>query len=70
MKILAQDHLFVDKMCTKFQGQEMNTRKNIQNLPTLGGCEKSFTVANFDILSRIEKLLFTHEIFDLRPSPC
>jgi len=34
MKFLAWDHLYVDNMCVKFQGQKIHTKEVIQNLPT------------------------------------
>ena len=34
MKLLAHDHLYVENMCTKFQGQKMYTVIDIQDLPT------------------------------------
>ena len=54
MKIWAQGHLYVEDMCTKIQGHQVDTKEDIQDLPTWGRCEKSFTNANFDTLPRIE----------------
>jgi len=34
MKFLAEDNLYVDNMCDKFQGQKIHPEKHIQNLPT------------------------------------
>ena len=58
MKIWAQGHLYVEKMCTKIQGQHIDTKKDIQDLPTWGSNEKRFTTVNFDTLLRIELILF------------
>jgi hypothetical protein len=51
-------------MCTKFQGQEIYTKKDIQDLPTRGSCKKSFTAANFDTLPRIEEIFFPMEFLE------
>jgi len=34
MTFLAGDNLYVDNMCSKFQVQEIYTKKDIRNLPT------------------------------------
>ena len=39
---LAQDHTYVDNMCEKFQGQEMYSKEDIQNLLTWGLCVEKF----------------------------
>ena len=57
-------------MCANIQGKKINTKKDIQDLPTWGSCEKNFTAANFDILLRIEWIFFSHGIFSMKPSLC
>ena len=57
-------------MCTKFQVQKIYTKKVMQDLPTWGSCEKSFTATNFDTLPRIEEIFFAHEIFGVKTPLC
>ena len=57
-------------MCTKFQGQKIDTKKDIQDLLTRGSCKKCFTTANFDTLPRIEEFFFSHGIFGVGISLC
>jgi len=51
--------------CTKFQGQKIYQKENIQNLLTcvVVICEMFFITANFDILPKIEFSFFCYEIF-------
>jgi hypothetical protein len=58
MKIWAQGCLYVENMCTKIQGQHIDTKKDIQDLPIWGSGEKRFTAVNFDTLPRIELNFF------------
>ena len=51
-------------MCIKIQGQKIDTKKDIQDLPTKNSCKKSFTVANFDTLPRIANFFFSMEILE------
>jgi len=34
MKLLEENHFYVDNVCAKFQGQKMHTKKDIDILPT------------------------------------
>jgi len=57
MKLLSEDHLYVDNMRAKFQGQETYPKKDIQNLPTSVTMRNNFKAANFNTLLRA-KFLF------------
>ena len=70
MKFWEQYHLYVDKVGTKFQVEEMYKKEDMQDLPTWGSCEKSFTFANFDTLPRIEEIAFARGIFGVKTSLC
>jgi len=66
MKFLEKKFSFVNNICSKFQGQKINTKKDIHTLPTCVVLRNNrgnhFTVANFDTLPRAEKLLIYYEI--------
>ena len=57
-------------MYNKIQGQKIDTKKDIQDLPTKGSYKKSFTAANFSTLPRIAEILFFHGIFGVETSLC
>jgi hypothetical protein len=67
MNFFAQDPLYANNMCAKFEGQKIYTKKEIHNLPTCvvvgnnGG--NHFIATNFDTLPTVEKLSIYHEIF-------
>jgi len=56
MKFLEQKLLYVNNICSKFQGQKVNTKKGINNLPTCVVLRNNrgnhFNTANFDTLPR------------------
>jgi hypothetical protein len=60
MNFFAQDPLYANNMCAKFEGQKIYTKKEIHNLPTCvvvgnnGG--NHFIATNFDTLRRVSKL--------------
>jgi len=62
MKFLSQHHLYVNNTCTKFQGQKIYQKKNIQNLPTCVAVKK---ISLLPILTTSQglKFFFCHEIF-------
>jgi len=47
-KLLAEDHLYFNNMCAKFQGQNIYPKKHIKNLPTSVTMRNNFKVANFN----------------------
>jgi len=67
MKFLEQQVLYVNNIVSKFQGQKINTKKDIHNLPTCvvlrNNHRNHFTTANFDTLPKVEKFLIYYEIF-------
>jgi hypothetical protein len=67
MKSLEQQILYINNICSKFQGQKINTKKDIHNLPTCVVLKSNygnhFTTANFDTLPRAEKVFVYYEIF-------
>jgi len=67
MKFLERQVLYVNNICSKFQGQKINTKKDNHNLPTCVVLRNNhgnhFTTTNFDTLPRVEKLLIYYEIF-------
>ena len=70
IKFWAQNHCQVDNMCTNFQSQKIDNKKDIQYLLTRGSCKKCFTAANFDTIPRIEKFFFSHESFGVETNLC
>jgi len=58
MKFSEQKLLHVNNICSKFEGQKINTKKDIDILSTCvvlkNNCGNHFTTANFDTLPRAE----------------
>jgi len=67
LNLLEYQFLYVNNICSKFQGQKINTKKDIHNLPKCvilrNNCRNHFTTPNFDTLSRAEKLLIYYKKF-------
>jgi len=66
MKFLSQHHLYVNNTCTIFQGQKINQKKHIQNLPTCV-VVKFFSLLSTLIASQRLKFLFWRK-FSLLPT--
>jgi len=67
MKFLKHKFLYFNNICSKFQGQKINTKKDIHSPPTCVVLRNNrgnhFATANFDTNPRAEKLLIYYEIF-------
>jgi len=66
IKIFKQKLLYINNMCSKFQGQMINTKKDIHNQPTCvvlrNNHRNHFITTNFETLPKVEKFLIYNEI--------
>jgi len=74
MKFLEKKLLYVNNICSKFQGQKINTKKILTIYQHMSLVEKQlwkpFYYFNFDTLLRAEKFLIYYEIFVTKSFIC